>query len=95
MMKSSIVRRACCTKCGAGSLQSNLPNLEFTHLSNNTPWEKITLYGGEFGQFIEWRYYEGLTWDSLDDELNKKMQHFTAKLNEFYREHRALWGIRG
>ena len=49
--------------------------------------------GGEFGQFIEWRYYEGLTWDNLDDEFNQKMQHFTAKLNEFYQQNRSLWEL--
>ena len=66
----------------------NLLTYQITH-----PGKKLLFMGGEFGQFIEWRYYEGLTWDGLDDELNKKMQHFTAKLNEFYREHRALWEL--
>lgn len=64
----------------------NLLTYQITH-----PGKKLLFMGGEFGQFIEWRYYEGLTWDSLDDEFNKKMQYFTSKLNDFYRENRSLW----
>ena len=66
----------------------NLLTYQMTH-----PGKKLLFMGGEFGQFIEWRYYEGLTWDSLDDEMNQKMLHFTATLNEFYKEKRALWEL--
>lgn len=47
--------------------------------------------GSEWGQYLEWRYYEGLPFGDLEDELNAKMQHFTATLNKLYREERSLW----
>ncbi|MFV0559745.1 MAG: 1,4-alpha-glucan branching protein GlgB [Enterococcus sp.] len=55
------------------------------------PGKKLLFMGSEWGQFLEWKYDEGLEWRDLSDDLNKKMQHFTRRLNEWYKEEPALW----
>lgn len=59
------------------------------------PGKKLLFMGSEFGQFLEWKYDHELEWGNLDEEdkLNLKMQDFTSHLNQFYREHKALWQI--
>ena len=57
------------------------------------PGKKLQFMGAEFGQFLEWRFQEGLAWDSLDDSMNANHLAFTRKLNEFYKQHRALWEV--
>lgn len=57
------------------------------------PGKKLLFMGGEFGQYIEWRYNEGLVWSSLDDELNAKMLKFNRDLNHFYLNEPALWQL--
>ncbi|MGT2925747.1 1,4-alpha-glucan branching protein GlgB [Streptococcus cuniculipharyngis] len=59
------------------------------------PGKKLLFMGGEFGQFLEWKYDQELEWGNLAeaDGLNQKMHDFTAQLNRFYREHKALWQI--
>lgn len=66
----------------------NLYTFMMTH-----PGKKLLFMGSEWGQFLEWKYDEGLEWQDLDDALNYKMQHFTAELNEFYRQEAALWEL--
>lgn len=55
------------------------------------PGKKLLFMGSEWGQFLEWKYDEGLEWVDLADPLNAKMQHFTKTLNQFYKEERSLW----
>ncbi|HLR92802.1 MAG TPA: 1,4-alpha-glucan branching protein GlgB, partial [Atopostipes sp.] len=55
------------------------------------PGKKLNFMGNEFGQFLEWKFYEDLEWQSLDDEMNAAHLDFTKKLNHFYKENRALW----
>lgn len=59
------------------------------------PGKKLLFMGSEFGQFLEWKYDHELEWGNLDEEdkLNLKMQGFTSYLNQFYKEHKALWQI--
>ncbi|SFC26452.1 1,4-alpha-glucan branching enzyme [Alkalibacterium subtropicum] len=57
------------------------------------PGKKLQFMGAEFGQFLEWRFQEGLVWDSLNDSMNAKHLAFTQQLNAFYKEHRALWEV--
>lgn len=59
------------------------------------PGKKLLFMGSEFGQFLEWKYDHELEWENLDEEdkLNLKMQGFTSHLNQFYKEHKALWQI--
>ena len=55
------------------------------------PGKKLLFMGGEFGQFIEWRYAEQLEWHLLDMEKHKKLLEYVKELNGFYREHKAFW----
>ena len=55
------------------------------------PGAKLNFMGSEFGQFIEWRYYEELEWFLLDYESHRLLQNFCSELNKFYKEHPQLW----
>ncbi|GAA2909490.1 1,4-alpha-glucan branching protein GlgB [Enterococcus pseudoavium] len=57
------------------------------------PGKKLLFMGSEWGQFLEWKFDEGLEWADLNDPLNLSMQHFTAELNKFYKEQTALWEL--
>lgn len=57
------------------------------------PGKKLNFMGNEFGQFLEWKYDEGLEWQSLEDEMNAAHLEFTKALNVFYKENRALWEL--
>ena len=57
------------------------------------PGKKLLFMGGEWGQFLEWKFDHGLEWVDLQDEMNAKMQHFTSVLNHFYKEERPLWEL--
>jgi 1,4-alpha-glucan branching enzyme len=54
------------------------------------PGKKLLFMGGEFGQFVEWRFAEGLDWLLLDYESHKAMQRFTADLNAYYCKNRSM-----
>lgn len=70
---------------------------EFAQLRNlltaqiTYPGKKLLFMGSEFGQYLEWRFDEGLDWAELNDPLNAKMQKFDQKLNELYLNEPALW----
>jgi 1,4-alpha-glucan branching enzyme len=55
------------------------------------PGKKLLFMGGEFGQFIEWKYDSGLDWLLLDYDMHKKMHNYVKCLNKFYIENAALW----
>ena len=55
------------------------------------PGAKLNFMGAEFGQFIEWRFYEELQWFMLDFESHRLLQEFCAQLNRFYIDHPQLW----
>ena len=57
------------------------------------PGKKLLFMGSEWGQFLEWKYDDGLEWSDLSDELNQKMHYFTHYLNQFYKEQRSLWEL--
>lgn len=57
------------------------------------PGKKLLFMGGEFGQFVEWRYAEQLDWVLDKYELHVKMRKYCAKLNEFYKEHTSFFQI--
>lgn len=55
------------------------------------PGGKLTFMGAEFGQFIEWRYYEQLEWFLLDYDMHSKLHEFVRTLNHLYLEIPAFW----
>ncbi len=57
------------------------------------PGKKLLFMGGEFGQFIEWRFAEGLDWLLDGYDAHAKLRRFCRDLNGFYREHPALYEI--
>ncbi len=53
---------------------------------------KLNFMGNEIGQYIEWRYYEGIEYFLANDyESHHNQQVFIAALNAFYNAHPALW----
>lgn len=57
------------------------------------PGKKLLFMGGEFGQFLEWRFAEELEWNILEIEQHKKLLEFTKTLNNFYKDNKPLWEI--
>lgn len=55
------------------------------------PGKKLLFMGGEFGQFIEWRYDEQLEWQLLDIDKHKALHEYVKELNGFYVNHKAFW----
>lgn len=55
------------------------------------PGAKLMFMGSEFGQFIEWRFYEELEWFMLKYESHRLLKDFVAELNHFYVSNRSLW----
>ncbi|MBV7390070.1 MULTISPECIES: 1,4-alpha-glucan branching protein GlgB [Enterococcus] len=70
---------------------AQLRNL-FTYFMTH-PGKKLLFMGSEWGQFLEWKYDEGLEWVDLKDSLNHSMQFFTSQLNQFYKDNPALWEL--
>ncbi len=54
------------------------------------PGKKLLFMGGEFGQFIEWRFAEGLEWHLLGLDTHHGMSEFSKDLNWFYRNNRSM-----
>lgn len=55
------------------------------------PGKKLIFMGGEFGQFIEWKYRESLDWHLLDYPLHAKLHEYVKTLNHLYLNQPALW----
>ena len=55
------------------------------------PGKKLLFMGGEFAQFIEWRYYEGLEWHLLNFPMHSQFKEYVRSLNHFYLQEKALW----
>ncbi len=54
------------------------------------PGKKLLFMGGEFGQFVEWRFAEGLDWLLLDYDKHKRLKDFTKDLNTYYIKNRSM-----
>ncbi len=75
-----------------GSLEQKFSNLRLAYGFMTThPGKKLLFMGQEFGQTREWSEERSLDWDLLSYGSHQKMQDYSAKLNEFYRRHPALY----
>ena len=58
------------------------------------PGKKLFFMGSEFAQSIEWREYEGLKWDEIEnEEMHKKTQLFFKDINNIYLDNKAMWQL--
>ncbi len=55
------------------------------------PGKKLLFMGAEFGEFIEWRYYEELEWKLLLYPPHAALREFVTELNYIYKKEKALW----
>lgn len=57
------------------------------------PGKKLLFMGGEFGQFIEWKYDDSLDWHLLEYPMHNKLHQFVKASNALYCDQAALWEI--
>jgi 1,4-alpha-glucan branching enzyme len=57
------------------------------------PGAKLSFMGNEFGQFVEWRYFESLEWFLLDYDAHRQHQFFIKTLNHLYLKASPLWEL--
>ncbi len=58
------------------------------------PGKKLLFMGGEFGQFIEWKYDDSLDWHLVQKyPMHMKMLEYSRALNRFYCENKAFWQV--
>lgn len=57
------------------------------------PGKKLLFMGGEYGQFIEWKYKESLDWHLLDHPMHEKMKDYVSDLNHLYKSETAFYEL--
>ena len=55
------------------------------------PGKKLLFMGNEIAQFKEWNYKESIEWFLLKYPKHKEIHEFVKKLNQIYRNEKALW----
>ena len=55
------------------------------------PGKKLNMMGNEFGQFIEWKYDQGLDWLLLGYDRHRQLRDFVRTLNRIYKDNPCLW----
>ena len=55
------------------------------------PGKKLLFMGGEFGQFIEWRFAEQLDWMLLGYDSHAGLHRFVRDLNNFYKSSKSMY----
>lgn len=68
---------------------ANLRTLYLYQMSH--PGAKLNFMGMEFGQFIEWRFYEELEWFLLDYESHRLLQEYISRVNQVYKDYPQFW----
>ena len=56
------------------------------------PGKKLIFMGGEFGQFIEWNWRQGLDWLLLDYPRHEQLRQYYRALNRIYTATPAMYG---
>jgi 1,4-alpha-glucan branching enzyme len=75
-----------------GSYEDKFANLRaYYAFFYSHPGKKLMFMGGEFGQFIEWRYQSQLDWMLLDYEIHRKLKQYVKELNLIYRSNKAFY----
>ncbi|MFC5531382.1 1,4-alpha-glucan branching protein GlgB [Cohnella yongneupensis] len=75
-----------------GSYEEKFANLRlFYGYWITHPGKKLLFMGGEFGQFDEWKDYDGLDWQVLQYPLHARMNEYVKDLNAAYSRDRSLW----
>ena len=58
------------------------------------PGKKLMFMGCEFGQFVEWREWEELQWNVIEEfDIHRKTKAYFKALNHFYLENSSLWSL--
>lgn len=58
------------------------------------PGKKLSFMGTELGQRIEWREYEELEWNLIEDlKFHKGLNLYIKDLNKLYIDNKALWEL--
>lgn len=58
------------------------------------PGKKLMFMGCEFGQFIEWREWEELQWNVIEEfDIHRKIKEYFKALNHFYLDNSSLWSL--
>ncbi len=57
------------------------------------PGKKLMFMGGEFGQFIEWNFANGLDWNLLEYDKHSKLQTYVRELNQIYKNNSCLYQL--
>lgn len=58
------------------------------------PGKKLMFMGCEFGQFVEWREWEELQWNVIEEfDIHRKIKEYFKVLNHFYLDNSSLWSL--
>ena len=55
------------------------------------PGKKLNMMGNEFGQFIEWKYDQGLDWLLLLYDRHRQLKEYVRDLNRIYLNNSCFW----
>ncbi len=85
---------------GKGSLFGRMPGDDWQKFANlrlllgymfGHPGKKLIFMGGEFGQWAEWNYEQGLDWHILQYSVHQGIQNWVRELNRVYKSEPALY----
>ena len=66
----------------------------YTSFMMGHPGKKLMFMGCEFGQFVEWREWEELQWNVIEEfDIHRKTKEYFKALNHFYLDNSSLWSL--